>query len=121
MTIKIAYTKVKGVMLLVVFVVLMGFFIGQKSFAYGLLISLLNAIIYYAVYWYNKRLISRYPMQALVVVISSTVVRFLFIGGWLVFCFQNPNVTAENLILGFVLGQLFFLIHHLMVVSSNVK
>ncbi len=121
MTIKTIYTKTKGIVFFVFFIVLVMFFLGQKSFGCGMLVSLLNASAYYGFYFYHKRLISRYPMQALVVVASSTVVRFLFIGGLLVLCFHNPNLTAKTLVLGFVLGQLYFLIHHLMVASSNVK
>ncbi len=108
------------VLLLSIFIVVT-FFVNQVSFGFGLLISLCNTGIYYGLCFYHKRLISRYPMQALVVVASSTVVRFLLIGGLLVLCFQQANLTAKALVLGFVLGQLFFLIHHLMVASSNVK
>lgn len=122
MTIGITLMTTRSILFFEVFsVVLVVFFIYQVSLGCGLLISVLNAIIYYGFYFYHKRLISRYPMQALVVVASSTVVRFLVIGGLLVLCFHNPNLTAKTLVLGFVLGQLFFLIHHLMVASNNVK
>ncbi len=125
MTIETSPVTIKSILffevLLILFVVAVMFFINQVSFGFGLLISLCNTGIYYGFYFYHKRLISRYPMQALVVVASSTVVRFLLIGGLLVLCFHNSNLTAKTLVLGFVLGQLFFLIHHLMVAASNVK
>ncbi|PID65692.1 MAG: hypothetical protein CR975_06185 [Gammaproteobacteria bacterium] len=91
------------------------------DFCYGLLISLVNVVLYYGFYAYHSGRVSRYPAQALVVVISSTLVRFLLIGGLLVLVLQNLDVVAKPLFLGFVLGQLFFLIHHLLVVTNNVK
>ncbi len=125
MTIKSTPVTIKHILffevLLVLFISVVAFFVNQLGFGYGLLISLFNAGIYYGFYFYHRRLVSRYPMQALVIVVCSTIVRFLIIGGLLVLCFHNPNLTAKTLVLGFVLGQLFFLIHHLMVASNNVK
>ncbi len=92
----------------------------QLDFFYGLLISVVNVGVFYGFYFYHKKRISRYPAQALVVVVSSTVARFLLIGGLLVLAFQHPNVAAKSLVLGFVLGQLFFFIHHLLVATNNV-
>lgn len=92
-----------------------------KTLSYGMLISLFNVSLYYGFYIYHKKSVSRYPAQALVVVISSMIIRFLLVGSLLILAFQNDVSTAKPLIVGFILGQVFFLIYHLTVVTNDVK
>lgn len=125
MTISISIVTIKNLLFFGVFFMLFtvaGWFLADwYALVIGGLISLVNAGVYYGFYFYHKHRVSQYPAQALVVVINSTVVRFLLIGGLLILAYKETSLAANSLLLGFILGQLFFLIHHFLVKTNNVK
>lgn len=92
------------------------------AYLYGLAISVVNIGLYYGFYARYRRRIAVYPAQALVVVIVSTVTRFLLVGMLLVAVFRWLPADAKTVMLGFVVGQVYFLLNHLtMVATNNVK
>ncbi len=91
------------------------------SFSYGVFVSLVNIVIQAVIYFGHKRKVSRYPSQALVVVVINTVTRLLAVVGLLLLGFRHFLLSAEYILLGFVLGQVFFLIHQLWVTQDNGK
>lgn len=93
----------------------------EIAFTYGLLASLVNIGIAIGVYQHQSKQVPSYPNQALVIVISTTLIRFLVTGALLVYGFKWLGFTPKPLLLGFVLGQIFFLIHHLLVAKNNGK
>ncbi|MGY0398361.1 MAG: ATP synthase subunit I [Ostreibacterium sp.] len=92
------------------------------AFFYGTVISLCNIALYYAFFVQHKGRVARYPEQALVIVVTTTSIRFLLVGSLLIVAFTTMKLEAQSILLGFVLGQLFFLIHQLvMVVEKDGK
>lgn len=88
----------------------------KKAFLYGIFVSLANLGVYYYFYFRHKNKIPEYQGQALVVVVISIVTRFILIGGLLVWGLTQFS-ESESLLLGFVLGQLFFLFNQLLTVA----
>lgn len=94
----------------------------KQDYLYGLFVSLINTGIALGVYYLKRKQIPRYPAQALVIVISTTLMRFMIIGGLLIYGFTRFGGIPEPLLLGFVIGQIFFLINQLItVVTSDGK
>ncbi|PIE44806.1 MAG: hypothetical protein CSA44_03065 [Gammaproteobacteria bacterium] len=89
------------------------------SFCFGIIVSLLNIILYYGVYGWHKHRISAYPAQALVAVVFSTAMRFMLVGTLLIWAFKLSSLSVEPVILGFVISQLIFLFNHLTLVKTN--
>lgn len=111
-----------SVVFFIILITFMGILLDSwNSLIYGAALSLLNVGIQKSTFWYHKRRVSRYPAQALVVVISNTITRFFIVGSLLIWGFSSLNLDAKNLLLGFVSGQLFFLIHQLLVAKNNGK
>lgn len=102
-------------------IALLGFALveSKQAFAYGILVSFVNAVLYYGFYWRHRRRIATYPEQALVVVVSSTVTRFALVGCSLILGWVNLQLQPESLILGFVLGQIFYLLNQLITVKTS--
>lgn len=92
-----------------------------EAFGYGVLVSALNTVLYFFYYQHYRHKVATYPNQALVVVVVMMVMRFALVGGLLLAGFEYLALAAKPLLLGFVLGQLFFLINQLMVVKSYGK
>lgn len=91
----------------------------MSGFLYGVAVSMTGLGIYYGFYRCHRRRVSAYPGQALVVVISSTVVRFVLLGLLLVYGWVYLHLQPESLILGFVLGQFFYLINQFITVKTS--
>ena len=112
----------KGFIVFIFLILALGFLIDNGvSFFYGAVVSWANIALHYGVFNVQKKRLSRYQSQALVVMVSSTVTRFFIMGSLLALGFRNSYLEAVPLLLGFVLGQLFFLIHQLLVVTDNGK
>ncbi len=79
-----------------------------KALLYGVMVSLVN-----------MHRVAKYPAQALVLVISTTVMRFVCVGALLFWGLVRLQLAPEALILGFVLGQFFFIFHQLITVKAN--
>ncbi len=91
---------------LVIFVFLL--FAGYTSFVVGLFISMVSLVIHYMFYFYYKNKVSSCASQTLLVFVKSVVIRFFLVGCLLILAFQNPNLAAKPLLIGFILGQIFF-------------
>ncbi len=90
-----------------------------KALLYGVMVSLANMGLYYGFFLRHRYRIAKYPGQALVLVISATVMRFVCVGV-LLFCgLSQLQLAPKALILGFVLGQFFFIFHQLITVKAN--
>lgn len=90
-----------------------------EIFGFGVAVSMVNAVFYYSVYFRHRHRIPTYPAQAMVVVVVSTLTRFLLVSALLVWGYKLFSSDSELLLLGFVLGQLVFLFNHLTVVTTN--
>lgn len=89
----------------------------KNAYLYGCFTGLVNIAVALGVYYLKRKQVPRYPAQALVIVISTTLMRFLIVGSLLVYGFTRIGLTPEPLLIGFVLGQIFFLIHQLVTVK----
>lgn len=85
----------------------------------GVGISFINAGIYWAMHFRHIVRVPDYPAQALMVVVSTTVVRFILVGALLIWALTKTTLTPTSVLLGFVLGQIFFLVNQLIVVAKN--
>lgn len=99
--------------------VFFSFLTNVYGFVYGAVVSLVNVSLYYGFYWRHRRRVPAYSGQALTVVISSTVTRFFFVGLLLVLGWEKLNLEPKSLILGFVLGQIFYLVNQLITVRIH--
>ncbi len=90
-------------------------------FFYGFFVSLLNIIIQNSFYFYHEKQVSKYPSQALIIVVTSTIMRVLIVGSLLLLGFKYLLIDTSNILLGFILGQVIFLIHQLLVTKNNGK
>ncbi|PID65031.1 MAG: hypothetical protein CR977_02480 [Gammaproteobacteria bacterium] len=90
-----------------------------KALLYGVMVSLVNMGLYYGFFLRHRHRVAKYPAQALVLVISTTVMRFVCVGVLLFWGLVRLQLAPEALILGFVLGQFFFIFHQLITVKVN--
>ncbi|PIE45036.1 MAG: hypothetical protein CSA45_04535 [Gammaproteobacteria bacterium] len=89
------------------------------AFFFGVAVSLFNFGLHFGVYLIQRKQVPRYPAQALVAVVSTTVFRFVVCGCLLVLGFHRLGLAPNPLLLGFILGQLFFLFYQLTTVATN--
>lgn len=89
------------------------------AFWSGLGISLINAGIYWGMLARHLKRIPVYPAQALVVVVTTTIMRFLVVSALLIGLLTQTALSSTTILLGFVAGQIFFWIYQLKTVSTN--
>lgn len=89
------------------------------AFCIGLGISFVSIGIYSIMQARHLGRVPNYPAQALVVVISTTIARFSIVGAALVWVLTQTALSATTVLLGFVVGQVFFLINQLITVAKN--
>lgn len=90
-----------------------------RAFVWGVIVSGINMGLYWGFYAIYCRRIPRYSGHSLTLVISTTLTRFVVVGCLLVLGFHRIGFDPKPLLLGFVLGQLFFLLHQLTTVATN--
>lgn len=103
----------------VCFVTLMMLVKFPLAFCIGLGISFVSTCVYLIMQARHLRRVPDYPAQALVVVISTMIVRFFIIGAALAWVLTQTALSATTVLLGFVVGQVFFLINQLIMVAKN--
>ncbi len=100
-------------LLLIVFV------FDKKYCAYGLAVAFINYLLSGVFYFIQQRRVSRFLGQALIFVVSSTVFRFITVGLLLVWGFKQLDSISADIVVGFILGQIFYLTIQLIWVSKQ--
>lgn len=91
----------------------------KTAYFFGFFISLTNALLAWFFYRWHRGKVPLYSGQSLATVISTTITRFVVVGSLLVYSFKWLGLTPEPLLLGFVLGQLLFLLNQFFMVTTN--
>lgn len=89
------------------------------AFWSGLGVSFINTGIYWIMLARHSKRIPSYPAQALVIVITTTIMRFLIVSALLVGLLTQTTLSSTTVLLGFVVGQIFFWIYQLKTVATN--
>lgn len=93
----------------------------KRGFSYGVLVALFNLGLSRVFLRRNRRKVSRYPGQALVAVLNSMVVRIFVVGVLIVLGLSKLNMDAKAMIVGFVLGQVYYIVIHLLRIIEHGK
>lgn len=91
----------------------------KTAYFLGFSVSLINALLAVFFRWWYGRKIPRYSGQTLAIVVQTVVIRFVTVGALLIYSFKWLELTPKSIILGFVIGQIFFLINQLITVVKN--
>lgn len=97
----------------IVFFIALYFVPARMAFCYGVMVALVNLLLLYVFYYWYRRRVARYLGQGLVVMTQTVVVRFFVVGCLLVVGFYQLAFSPFSLVLGFVLGQVFYLLNQL--------
>lgn len=93
--------------------------IDQVALFYGTAVGLVNLSMSYGLYWWHRQRIAKYQAQALVLVVRSMVFRWFAVCGLLVFGLRQMDDAPTVVLVGFVIGQLFYLINQLIRVATQ--